>query len=126
MDEKTLKITREKPQKITNILEKDFDFKWDWIDFTIKKWETQTHPFYLSEHCALHMARKYCTEKNKNYIKEVWKIVDKIMWKEFIEYWNLIEKEAKELAEKRKISLVYEDWKKKNKATIIQDLKNSH
>jgi len=125
MDERELKLMREKPQVISNILNEDFDFKWDWKDYTIKKWETQTHAYYLAEHCSLHMARKYCTLKKLNYNKEVGKIVDKIMGKEFIEYNQLTMDEAKELCKKREISLSI-DWKKKNKAQLIQDLKNTH
>jgi hypothetical protein len=51
------------------------------------------------------MARKYCTLKKLNYNKEVGKIVDKIMGKEFIEYNQLTMDEAKELCKKREISL---------------------
>lgn len=126
MDEKTLKQMREKPQKITNLTDRDFDFKWDGVDYTIKKWETQTHPFYLAETAALHMARYIATKKDINFNQNAGKLVDEIMGKEFIDYDKLTLEEAKELAKKRKISLEYDEGKKKNKSQIIQELKNTH
>jgi hypothetical protein len=105
MTEKELQAQRNKPQQITNILDVDFDFKWDGLDYSIDKGDTQTHPFYLAEHAAFHMARKYCTQKKLDFHKEVGKVVDKIMGKEFIEYNKLTKKQATEIAEKRKIKL---------------------
>jgi len=126
MEEKELKQLRERSQNITNILEDDFDFKWDGIDYTIEKWNTQSYPYYLAEHAALHMARKYATIKWLNYTKEAGKIVDEIMNKKFIDYDLLTIKQAKELATERKISLETKEGKPKNKATIIADLKKTH
>ena len=89
MTEKELVASRNKVENVTNILEKDFDFKWDWIDYTIEKWETKPFAFYLAEHCAFHMSRKYCLNKNIDFTQEWGKVVDKIMWKEFIETFFL-------------------------------------
>ncbi len=125
MEERELEQLRNRSQTVTNILKKDFDFKWGGVDYTVKKWETETYPFYLAEHCALHMSRKYFEDNIKDFHKKGGQIVDKIMGKEFIEYNNLTIKEAEELCEKRKISLDIE-WKAKNKAKLIQDLKDSH
>jgi len=71
MTEKELKIQRTKSTKITNILDRDFDFKWDGQDFSIEKGESVTHPFYLAEHAAFHMARAYCLKKKLNFTQEV-------------------------------------------------------
>lgn len=127
MDIRELKILRERPQAVTNILDVDFDFKWDWFDYSIKKGDTETYQYYLAEHCALHMARKYATDKwdIKHFARDAWKIVDKIMGKDYIDYDALTLKEAKEIAKKRKLKLEI-DWKDKNKAAIIADLKKTH
>jgi len=126
MTEKELNAVRNKSQKITNILTKDFDFKWDWIDYSIEKWETQTHPFYLAEHAAFHMARKHCTDKVLNFHKEWWKVVDEIFGKTFIEYNKLTMKEATELAKEKKVSLEDENGKKLDKKDLIAELKANH
>ena len=125
MDEKELVQLRNRSQSVTNILKDDFDFKWDGIDYTITKGETQHMPFYLAEHCALHMARTVCNERKLSYTKEAGKIVDEIMAKEFIDYDKLTIAKAKALCEKRDISLEIEG-KDKNKARLIQDLKDTH
>ena len=128
MELKELHATRHKAQKITNILDKDFDFTWDWIDYEIEKWETQTHPYYLAEHCAKHMARVYCGQKNNkcNYVNDAGKLVDKIMWKEYIEYSTLSKKQATILAKERKIALDDDKWNDKGLKTLIKDLKETH
>ena len=126
LSEKELKAMREKPQKVINILDTDFDFKWDGIDYTLEKWETTTYPYYLAEHCALHMGRKYAQIKGLDFVKEAGKIVDQIMWKEFIEYNTLTLKQAQELAKKRKISIEDELWNPKKKDKLIEELKLSH
>lgn len=125
MEFKELKKQREKAQKVTNIINQDFDFMWDGIDYTIKKWDTETYPYYLAEHCAIHMARIYCRENNLKYENKVWEIVDKIMGKEFIDYDKLTLAKAKELAKKRWIALE-DKWVDKNKTTLIQELKITH
>ena len=125
MDIKELKALREKPQAITNILDEDFYYKWDWIEYSIKKWETKQEPYYLAENCALHMTRKYCTNEKLNYHKEWGKIVDEIMWKEYIEYDKLTVPQASILCTQRWIDLKI-DWKNKNRATLISDLKKTH
>lgn len=126
MTEQELKIQRTKSTSITNILDWDFDFKWDGKDFSIDKWETQSHPFYLAEHAAFHMARKHCTEKGIDFHKEGGKVVDQIMGKEFIEYNKLTKKEAAELAKSRKIALEDDKWIFKSLKNIIADLKATH
>ena len=126
MEEKELVQLQNKSQSVTNILNEDFDFKWDWIDYTLEKWETKHYPKYLSDHCAFHMARKYALDNKKNFEKEAWIIVDKALWKETIEYNKLTISQAKELCKERKISLETVDWWTKNKAQLIQDLKISH
>ena len=125
MELKELEKLRNRSQSVTNILKDDFDFKWDGIDYTLAKGKTEYYPFYLAEHCALHMARVVCTERKLNYTKEVGKIVDEIMAKEFIDYDKLTIKKARELAQDRKIDIeVY--GKEKTKARLIQDLKDTH
>ncbi len=126
MTEQELRAQRTKSTSITNILDKDFDFKWDSVDYCIEKSETQSHPFYLAEHAAFHMARTYCTEKGIEFHKKGWEIVDKIMGKEFIEYNKLTKKQAIELAKKRKISLEDNKGKEKSKEVLIADLKATH
>lgn len=126
MNEKELKQERSRPQSVTNILDVDFDFKWDGIDYCIKKWETQDHPLYLAENCAKHMARKYCNENGIDYVSKAGEIVDKIMGKEFIEYNKLTKSQAVELAEERGISITDKKWKDKTKSVLIEELKDSH
>lgn len=125
MDLKELQEVRHRPQTVTNILWKDFKYKWDWRESVIEKDKTETHPFYLAEHIAMHMARKYATDKKKNFVKEWWAIMDKIMKKETIEYNKFTRDEAADLCEERKISLTIWD-KNKTKAQLIEDLKSSH
>ena len=71
------------------------------------------------------MARTICIERKKDFHKEGGKIVDEIMGKEFIDYDKLTIAKAQELAEVREISLDI-DGKAKNKATLIQNLKDTH
>lgn len=126
MEIKELEQLRNRPQKITNILKEDFEYKWNGVEYTIAKWETVEHPFYLAERAAFHMARKHCTDNGKKFNREVGKIMDEIMNKKFIEYDLLKMKEVKDLCDERKIKLEDEDWKPKKKAQLIQDLKNTH
>jgi len=126
MTEKELQASRNKSQSVTNILWKTFEFKWDGIDYSISKWETQSHPFYLAEHCAFHMARKHCIDENIIFSKEAGKIVDQIMGKEFIEYGKLTKPQALKLAKERKIKVEDDNWETKTKQVLINDLKASH
>lgn len=126
MTEKELQAIRNKPQTITNILDEVFEFKWDGMDYSIDKGETQTRPFFLAEKAAFHMSRKYCVDKWLNFHNEGWKIVDEIMKKEFIEYNKLTKAKAIELAKQRNISLTDENGNDKTKAVLIKDLKASH
>lgn len=125
MEVKELEQLRTRSQKITNILKEDFDFKWDGRDYTIKKGETQTHPFYLAEHAALHMARTSMKDNIKEFHKKGGEVVDKIMGKKFIDYNALKKSEAIALCEDRNISTEV-DGKSKNKDELIQNLKDSH
>ena len=72
------------------------------------------------------MGRKYAQIKGLDFVKEAGKIVDQIMWKEFIEYNTLTLKQAQELAKKRKISIEDELWNPKKKDKLIEELKLSH
>jgi len=126
MTEKELRASRNKSQSITNILSKGFEFKWDWIDYNIKKWETQNHPFFLAEHAAFHMARKHCLEENINFTKEWGKIVDEILGKTFIEYNKLTKVQALNLAKDRKIKTENDNWEEKTKKEIVEELKATH
>lgn len=126
MTEKELRAERNKVQSVTNILDKDFDFKWDWLDYTIKKGATENYPLYLAENCALHMARFHATKEGLDYNKMAGEIVDKIFSKKTIEYNKLTITEATALAKERKIPLEDSDGKAKNKKEIISALKDSH
>jgi len=126
MTEKELNAARNKAQKITNILSKEFDFKWDWLDYSIEKWATETFPFYLAEHGAFHMARKHCYEKWIDFNKDWGKVVDEIMGKTFIEYNKLTKKEATELAGKRKVSIENDKWDIRTLKELIAELKATH
>ena len=126
MTEKELQAMRNKPQTITNILWKLFEFKWDGMDYSIDKGETQTHAFYLAEHAAFHMARKYCLENKKDFQKEWGKIADEIMAKKFIEYNKLTKDQAMELATERKIKLEDNKGNEKTKTVLIKELKATH
>ena len=126
MTEKELLQARNKPQSITNILDDDFDITWDWMDYTVKKGETINHPYYLAEHIAFHMARKYCYANKIDFTKEWGKIVDKIMSKKFIDYNKLTKAKAVALAKERNISVVQENWRDKTLAQLRDDLKDSH
>lgn len=124
--EKELNKQRNKSTSITNILNEDFTIAWDGIDNSIEKWETQSHPFYLAEHMAFHMSRKYCIEQNINFIKDGGKVVDKIMGKEFIEYNKLSKPQAIKLAKERKIKITDDKGEGKNLKVLIADLKANH
>jgi len=126
MEERELKMLREKPQTITNKTWEDFYYKWDGKEYLLKKGATDTLAFYLAEHAALKMARELCTKKWANFHKEGGMIVDEIMGKEFIDYDKLSISQAKELCKERDISLKNEEDKPKNRLALIQDLKNSH
>ena len=126
MTEKELNAQRNKSQTITNILPALFEFKWDWIDYSIEKWETVTHPFFLAEHAAFHMARKHCLLKKLNFTKIGGEIVDKILWKEFIEYNKLTKEQAIELSKERKLKIEDDKWEVKTKTVLIAELKATH
>jgi len=126
MTEKELFAIRNKPQNITNILDSLFEFKWDWLDYSIGKGETQSHAFYLAEHGAFHMARKYCLVNKKDFHKEGWKIVDEIMSKVYVDYNKLTKPQAQELAKKRKISILDDNDNEKTKTVLVAELKASH
>jgi len=126
MTEKELVQLQNQSQTVTNILNEDFEFKWDWFEHVLKKWETKHYPKYLADHCAYHMAKKSCKDNMGSFIKEAWKIVDKALWKETIEYGKLTKPQASRLCKERGISLETVDWWEKNKAQLIEDLKLSH
>lgn len=126
MTNKELVQIQNQSQQITNIIEEDFDFKWDSLDYTLKKWETISYPKYLSDHCAFHMGQEYALKYKKNWAQDAWKIVDKALGKETIDYNNLTILQAKNLCKERGISLETKDWEAKNKSQLIEDLKMSH
>lgn len=126
MTDKELVQIQNQSQQIINIIEEDFDFKWDWIDYILEKWETKSFPKYLATHCAFHMWKKYALKYNKDWIKDAWKIVDKALGKETIDYNKLTIAQAKNLCKERKISLETIDWGVKNKSQLVEDLKTSH
>ena len=126
MNVKELKRQRNKPQSITNILDKKFEFKWDGLDYEIAKGETQSHPFFLAEHAAFHMSRAHCLNKSINFHKEWGKVVDEIMGKKFIDYNKLTKAQALNLSKDRKLQIEDENWELKTKTELIDQLKASH
>lgn len=126
MEVKELQQIRNKPQAITNILDKTFEFKWDLIDYSIKKGETQTHPFYLAEHAAFHMSRVHCMNNKLNFHKEGGKVVDEIMGKTFVEYNKLTKTQAENLARDRGLDLEDKNWEPKTKTVLVAELKAKH
>lgn len=126
MELKELQQLRNKSQVITNILDKTFEFKWDGLDYSIKKGETETYPFYLAEHGAFHMSRKHCLDNNLNFLKEGWKIVDEIMGKTFVEYNKLSKPQAINLANDRGIDTEDKNGEPKTKTVLIAELKAKH